>query len=338
MKISHMPSIGRPFALAAVIPLVALFLAACDIGSTDSTTAVMSDSKGNIYNYSGMYMSATNSEGSTTGYAGLVFPANRQSGQILTWLRLLQYGSALEAYDNAGQSWSGNISVQNGEVASFNMRGKTTAGASVEVTGTLAYDEQLATMDATWIEPSFAGNLFAKATVSPVVTSSPPSKLTIDPSSANLSTNDRTRTFTAKGGAEPYTWKVTSASLGSVSPSNGASTVYNSTHVAGNNTLTLTDSAGNTATASITYSTSGPTSLTISPSTLDFNTNAFKGTFTATGGNGSYTWMVTDLSLGSISPTNGGTVTYTSTHKAGTNTLTVIDTENRRAAASAIYQ
>lgn len=337
MRLLRHPALG-PLAVAAAFSLLALGLAACDIGSTDSTTAVISDSKGNIYNYSGMYMSATNSEGSTTGYAGLVFPANRQSGQILTWLRLLQYGSALEAYDNAGQSWSGNISVQNGEVASFNMRGKTTAGASVEVTGTLSYENQLSTMDATWIEPSFAGNFFAKATVSPVVTSSPPSKLTIDPSSANLSTNDRTRTFTAKGGTEPYTWKVTSASLGSVSPATGASTVYTSTHVAGNNTLTLTDSAGNTATASITYSASGPTSLSISPTSLNLSSAVFKGTFKASGGDGTYTWMVTDSSLGSVSPSNGITVTYTSTKSAGTNTVSVIDTENRRATASAIYQ
>ena len=72
----------RALALALALPLAALVLAGCDVDSTDSTTAVMADNEGNIYNYSGLYMSITNASGSTNGYGTLVFPAGRQSGRM----------------------------------------------------------------------------------------------------------------------------------------------------------------------------------------------------------------------------------------------------------------
>jgi hypothetical protein len=100
--IRTLPALLRALAPALAFLLMASLFAACDIDSVDSTTSVVSDSAGNIYDYSGLYMSASNSSGSTNGYAGLVFPAGKQSGVTLTWLRLLQYGSVLEGYDNAG--------------------------------------------------------------------------------------------------------------------------------------------------------------------------------------------------------------------------------------------
>lgn len=202
----------RALAFALALPLAALVLAGCDVGSTDSTTAVMSDNEGNIYNYSGLYMSTTNTSGSTNGYGTLVFPAGRQSGTALIWMRLLQYGSALEAYDSAGLAWSGNVSAQNGETASFSLQGRTTAGNSVEIFGTLDYAAQLSTMDATWIEPGFAGSIFAQATVSPVTTNSPvetnvTEDVSISPSGIiTLSTNGAFQSFTASGGDGSYNW------------------------------------------------------------------------------------------------------------------------------------
>lgn len=226
----------RALALALALPLAALVLAGCDVGSTDSTTAVMADNEGNIYNYSGLYMSITNTSGSTNGYGTLVFPAGRQSGTALIWMRLLQYGSALEAYDNAGLAWSGNVSAQNGETASFSLQGRTTAGNSVEIFGTLDYAAQLSTMDATWIEPGFAGSIFAQATVSPVatnspvVTNTPTGNVSVSPTSKTLSTNGQFQVFTASGGDGSYTWSYVGTG-GSLASATGTTNTFTRTAI-----------------------------------------------------------------------------------------------------------
>ena len=128
----------RALAFGLALPLAALLGAVgCDIDSTDSTASTIADNEGNVYNYSGLYMNTE--EGSTNGYGALVFPAGKQSGVKLIWLRLLQYGSVLEGYDNAGMTWAGSLTAQNGGVASFGLKGRTTAGVSVDVAGTLSY-------------------------------------------------------------------------------------------------------------------------------------------------------------------------------------------------------
>ncbi|NCD23574.1 MAG: hypothetical protein EOL90_11650, partial [Spartobacteria bacterium] len=154
----------RALAFGLALPLAALLGAVgCDVDSTDSTASTIADNEGNVYNYSGLYMNTE--EGSTNGYGALVFPAGRQSGATLVWLRLLQYGSVLEGYDSAGLTWSGSLSAQNGNVANFSLQGRTTAGQPVDVAGTLSYADQQSTLDATWIEPAFAGSILAQATV-----------------------------------------------------------------------------------------------------------------------------------------------------------------------------
>lgn len=325
----------RALAFGLALPLAALLGAVgCDIDSVDSTTAVPSDNEGAIYNYSGLYMSGSNVEGSSNGYATLVFPADKQSGEPLTWLRLLQYGSALEAYDNANLVWQGSLSAQNGSIASFSLRGRTTAGVSVEILGTLSYADQQSTMDATWIEPSFSGSIFALATVSPAITNSPPEKLAISPSSATLNTNSPTETFNASGGTEPYSW---SSSGGSLSTTSGREVIYDSQHAIGTVTITVTDSAGVSASATATYSSSGPTGISISPSTLSLNANVFKGTLKAGGGTGTYAWMVSNENLGTVSASTGSSVTYTSKKTNGVNIVTVIDDNNASASATVTY-
>ena len=324
----------RVLAIGLALPLAALlWTVGCDVDSTDSTTSTISDNEGNVYNYSGLYMSASNANGSTNGYASLVFPAGKQSGSALIWLRLLQYGSVIEAYDNVGLVWNGSISAQNGAIAAFSLSGRTTAGAAVQIAGTLSYVSQLSTMDATWIEPTFSGSIFAQATVSPAVTSKPPTKLSLSPSSASLSTNNTTQEFTVSGGVEPYSW---TASGGTVSPSTGKTVTYTTTYSSGS--ITVTDANANTATATITYTASAPSGLVVAPTTMNLNSSTFKGTFKATGGDGSYIWMVADAALGDISPSSGSTVTYTSKKVPGTNSISVIDTDNRQASALAIYK
>ena len=199
----------RVLAFGLALPLAALLgTVGCDVDSTDSTTSVISDNEGNIYSYAGLYMNTE--EGSTNGYGALVFPAGKQSGVKLIWLRLLQYGSVLEGYDNAGMTWAGSLTAQNGAVASFGLQGRTTAGASVDIAGTLSYANQQSTLDAAWIEPGFAGSIFGTATVSPVATNSPivtnSTDVVVSPDSAELTTNGQKRVFTASGGSGSFSW------------------------------------------------------------------------------------------------------------------------------------
>ncbi len=231
----------RAFALSLALPLSLFLLAGCDVESADSTTAVASDNSGTIYNFAGLYVNPNNGS-STNGLIPLVFPPGKQSGTALTWLRLLQYGTTLEAYDNAGLTWSGSISALQSGTATFSLVGRTTAGAAVEIAGTLVYADQNSTMDAAWIEPAFSGSIMAKATVSPATTNSPVNgdvSLTVNDSTVSL--ND-TVTFTASGGTGSYSWP-SSVSYGTFSGS-GSSASYTRTSGSSGNSVTVTVTSG----------------------------------------------------------------------------------------------
>lgn len=243
----------RALAFGLALPLAALFwTVGCDVDSTDSTTSTVSDNEGNIYSYAGLYMNTE--EGSTNGYGALVFPAGKQSGVKLVWLRLLQYGSVLEGYDNAGMTWAGSLTAQNGAVASFGLKGRTTAGLSVDIAGTLSYASQKSTLDASWIEPGFAGSIFATATVSPVATNSPivtnSTKVTVSPDKWEFTTNGQTNKFEASGGAGTYTWSCTATNV-KLSANNGKSITVTRTS-AGNGVLTASSPSSTPGTAQIT--------------------------------------------------------------------------------------
>ena len=232
----------RVLAIGLALPLAALlWTVGCDVDSVDSSTSTISDNDGNIYSYAGLYMNTE--EGSTNGYGALVFPANRQSGVKLIWLRLLQYGSVLEGYDNAGMTWAGSISAQNGAVASFGLQGRTTAGVSVDIAGTLSYADQQSTLDASWIEPGFAGSIFGTATVSPVATNSPitTNALTLTASPTSLALNESSQ-LKAKYGTGSYSWP-TNAAFGTIT-SSGDSAVYKRTSGAATDSATITVTSG----------------------------------------------------------------------------------------------
>ena len=237
----------RLLAGALALPLAALlWTVGCDVDSVDSTTAVISDNKGDFYSYAGLYMNTE--EGSTNGFGALVFPAGKQSGATLTWLRLLQYGSVLEGYDSAGLTWAGSISAQNINIANFSLQGRTTAGVSVDIAGTLSADGKLATMDATWIEPAFAGSIFAKATVSPVVTNSPivtnnPTGGVTLEANANSVALGSNVLLTASGGSSNYNWS--SVTFGSLNTTFGNDTaVYTRTNGTASNFEDISVSSG----------------------------------------------------------------------------------------------
>ena len=231
--------------LGGLLLAMAGALAGCDVDSVDSTTAVPSDNSGKIYNYAGLYLPAG------TNVDLLVFPTNRQSGVKLTWLRLLQYGTVLEGYDNANKTWTGKISSINEGNASFTLEGTTTAGNHVNVAGSLRYADQNSTMDATWIEPGFSGSIFARAAVSAPGTNPPVSGLTLtaNPTSVNLGGSS---TLTATGGTGSYNWP-SSASFGTISGSGNTATYTRTGGTSSDRAIISVSSGGNTRSVTIEF-------------------------------------------------------------------------------------
>jgi len=254
MNIFRRP-IFRVLFLSMALPAFAL-LAGCNVDSIDSTSAVLSDNSGTIYNFSGLYMNPNNST-STNGVLPIVFPNqgnHKPTGELIRSMRMLQYGSVLEAYDSAGLTWYGNISGLQGTAASFTLSGRTTVGNPVEIAGTMNYADQKSTLNATWIEPNYFGSIIAEATVTPANTNTPVSGLNITPNSTPLSGGQTTVRLTARDGSGSYSsWEVTAPSLGTVNPTTGASVTYTSTGITGNNTITVIDSTGTRATATVRY-------------------------------------------------------------------------------------
>jgi len=79
------------------------------------------------------------------------------------------------------------------------------------------------------------------------VSGTPAAAMTISPGSATLSSDGQLQVFAVSGGVAPYSWTMTSSSVGLFPDGNtGSSVVYMRTHT-GNNALTVTDGSGNSA-------------------------------------------------------------------------------------------
>ena len=240
-------NIFRTRAVPVLFAVLALLLAALWSGcEVDSTTAMPSDNDGTVYNFAGLYLNPEN-ESSTNGIPlPIVYPnqgSSRPSGEILTSLRLLQYGSALEAFDSATQTWSGSINSLQGGSASFTLSGRTTAGVAVEIAGNMTYGDEKSTMNATWVEPNYYGTLYAQASVPPANTNSPdpdPDEVTLTASPTSVSLNEST-TLTASGGDSSYAWP-SSVSFGTIS-SSGSRATYTRTSGSATDSVTITVSS-----------------------------------------------------------------------------------------------
>jgi hypothetical protein len=241
-------------ALALLLALAAFtLLAGCDVDSVDSTSAILSDDSGTIYNFSGLYMNPGNST-STNGVLPIVFPNqgnHKPTGELIRSLRVLQYGSVLEGYDSAGLTWYGSISGLQGTTAHFTLSGRTTVGNPVEVAGTMNYADQQSTLNATWIEPNYYGSLIATATVTPASTNTPVSGLTVSSSRSSIGLNE-TAILTATGGSSTYTWDTPSYGTILSSGSGIASYERTSGSVGGSETITVR-SGGDAASTSISF-------------------------------------------------------------------------------------
>jgi serine/threonine protein kinase len=146
-------------------------------------------------------------------------------------------------------------------------------------------------------------------------------------------------TVTATGGNGTYTWAaVTGLPAGLTASASGAAlTISGTPTAAGSFTIPLSVHDGATpqgkGTTSLALTVSEPTMTLAShaPTTATVG-QAYSGTVTATGGNGTYTWgAVTGLPAGLTSSASGGTLTISGTPTtAGTSTvtLTASDTES----------
>lgn len=240
---SPIPAAAAVFAAAALLA-AALSLSGCEVDSSNTSREV-SNNSGTVYDFSGLYKGVGTND---TVASYLVFPSEKQSGTLLIWMRIIQDGSSLQAYDNAGENWSGSISEIEDAVARFSLDGSTTAGASVTIAGTMTYDSGESTINASWLESGgFSGSFFAVGTVSPPTTNTSTS-VSISPTSATIESGG-SQTFTASGGNGTYSWSHT-GSCGTLSDTSGSSVTYTYSS-SGTDTLTVT-SGGKSASASIT--------------------------------------------------------------------------------------
>ena len=138
------------------------------------------------------------------------------------------------------------------------------------------------------------------------------------------------QTLAASGGSGAYTaWAVTSGSLPTgltLDTSTGAITGTPTTSGSSTVTFQVTDSAGGTATRSLTIAIYDPVSVTTSSLSAGHVGTAYSQSLAATGGDGSYTWSVISGSLPGGLSVSGGAITGTPT-TAGTYTFTVQATD-----------
>jgi hypothetical protein len=223
--------------VVCALPLVsALVFLGCEVGSSDSATRNVS------VDFTGFYDSTeTNSD--------FVSPAN--SGSRVTSLNVRQSGDQLQAVDNNGIIFEGTLSdsaLSSGTAtANFRLDGRTTAGQSVTISGSLSGTGESGTMRGTWIEPSLLAYVHGDAVINTVPTNQPPpvtNAVTLTASSTTLTTEGSKATLTALGGSGSYEWTIESQDRGTwvEEPGTGNQAVYQRV-TAGANTITVADSA-----------------------------------------------------------------------------------------------
>ena len=135
--------------LAAALISTALFMG-CKIDSADSVTRNVR------IHVAGLYRGGLN---------GRVI--SQHTGAAITQLNVIQDGDRLQAIDNNGLIFRGTIGSASGESATFNLKGRTTAGEEGILSGSITVSGNRATMRGTWAEPTLFGNVLAFATVTP---------------------------------------------------------------------------------------------------------------------------------------------------------------------------
>lgn len=224
-------------ACAAVLALAAATLVSCQ---TDTPNSI----ERNVgVDYSGVYSGRNEGGGIAT----------RNSGTLVTQFDLRQTGASLQAIDNLGAIWEGDIgNAPDAEnlTATITLEGKTSAGQKVTISGTISKDSAgatTATMSGTWIEPDFYATVYAIGSVAATSTNSGGGAISVSPQSATVAIGS-SQSFTASGSSGTITWSV--SGFGTLSTTTGNSTTFTRTS-SGSATLTATDNSGKTGSATI---------------------------------------------------------------------------------------
>ena len=196
-----------------------LALIGCEVDSADSLTRAVGE-----FLISGVYYGQFN--GRVT---------DRQTGHPVGRLDVRQSGDQLEAIDNHDYVFTGTIGSESDTVGYFILRGRTTVGSEVTISGTIEKSGSTATMRGSWIEPTIYGAVYAIAT--------------------GVATNPV---------GTAYTLTVNISGSGTVSKNPDQTTYTEGTSV----TLTATPSTGHTFTAW-----SGDLSGSSNPATITMNGN-----------------------------------------------------------------
>jgi len=143
-----------------------LMLSACDVDSADNVIRSISADINGVYRHDG---SANN---------GGKF-VSQNTGGAVTSLDVRQAGDQLEAIDNNGIIFRGTVGSVTDNNASFNLKGATTAGNGVTISGNIQISGNQGTMRATWIEDSLFGSVYGVANGPTVNTNLPPVVTTV---------------------------------------------------------------------------------------------------------------------------------------------------------------
>jgi len=115
---------------------------------------------------------------------------SQNSGAPILSLNVVQNGDRLDMVDNNGMIFRGTIGARQGDAASFNVRGTTTAGAEGIISGTFNVSGNTSTMSGTWAEPTVFGTVNATASVVPSPEPDDPDDDDDDDNNGDGGTND----------------------------------------------------------------------------------------------------------------------------------------------------
>ncbi len=136
--------------LFVLLPIAIIaFIFGCEVGSPNTVQRNVN------FNVAGIYR---NPDGGS-------IPA-RMSGDPITQFDVIQTGSSLEAIDNHGILFKGQISDPQNSAAPYTLHGQTVSGIKVTINGNIYKSGTTATMAGTWIEPTFYSTVYATALVS----------------------------------------------------------------------------------------------------------------------------------------------------------------------------
>ncbi len=242
------------------------------------------------------------------------------------------------AVDDSGNSGSVTVTVKGaslsvtpttdsimvGNTADYQVSGGTspytwsssnTSVATVSGSGSVGTMTGVAEGTATVIATD-ADGLVGTATLT-VTASTATAAVAISPTSVSVEKTD-TYQFSATGGTGTYTWNLSNTSVGSIA----ASGLFTASTTVGTATVTVTDSGGDSATATLNVIAAtiavAPTNPTVSAgSTI---------TLVGTGGVGKYWWSVNDISVATVPTQTATSATVVVTGVAtGTTTLYALD-------------